>query len=62
MIKIEESNDCTSYWRGQDVYDLTRSYKFVVRIFGIKIYEKSDGLTRGLTDPVQENNIGFKKK
>lgn len=60
MIKINKYNKCKTTWRGTEAWNTDRRKSFVVRIFGVKVFEKNDDFESDPTEVI--NKPGFKTK
>ena len=60
MIKIENTHDSKSYWKGDDIYDSKRNKTKKIKLFGLTIWENTDNYNCELTED-NKNGIGFKK-
>jgi hypothetical protein len=63
MIKITKTQECQSYFKEKDLYDLKRERVFKITLFGWVVYQNKESYDCDLKDDVNGGGlIGFKKK
>ena len=61
MIKVEKTNNCSSYWRGDSLYDNEHEKETKIKIFNLTIWHRKQIYKCDLKDDLNKNGVGFKR-
>lgn len=59
MIKVNKNHDCKSFWHNEDLYDTERTKSYVIKIFGLTIWNRTEDFKAEYTSEGKSKKVGF---